>query len=132
MQLNPQTKVTMLPPEFVQVINGVVQSAPDVDKGVIINFRDPHYSADTGGFHPVEIHVDSQGEMLCLTDFAYFGSPPFIELGIELDFSFEHDYFRQFDSMYDLDCGRSLLGLYTRNFAAYYNSGVYLVEVTTL
>ena len=75
MQLNPQTKVTMLPPEFVQVINGVVRSAPDVDKGVIINFRDPHYSADTGGFHPVEIHVDSQGEMLCLTDFAYFGCP---------------------------------------------------------
>ena len=132
MQLNPQTKVTMLPPEFVQVINGVVQSAPDVDKGVIINFRDPHYSADTGGHHPVEIHVDSHGEMLCLTDFAYFGSPPFIELGIELDFSFEHDYFRQFDSMYDLDCGRSLLGLYTRNFAAYYNSGVYLVEVSAL
>jgi hypothetical protein len=55
-----------------------------------------------------------------------------VELGIELDWSFEHDYFRQFDSMYDLECGRGLLGLYTRNFAAYYDSGVYRVEVTPL
>ena len=54
------------------------------------------------------------------------------ELGIELDWSFEQDSFRQFDDMYDLECGRSLLGLYTRNFAAYYRSGVYDVEVTTL
>jgi hypothetical protein len=58
--------------------------------------------------------------------------PPFVELGIELDWSFEQDSFRQFDGMYDLVCGRSLLGLYLANFTAYYNSGVYEVEVTRL
>jgi hypothetical protein len=132
MQINPQTKITMLPPEFVQVINGVVQSPNEVanDNGVIINFRDPNYSASNGGYHPVEIHIDSKGEILSITDFAYFGMPPMIELGIELDFSFEHDYFRQYDFTYPLECGRGLLGLYTRNFAAYYDSGVYQVEVT--
>jgi hypothetical protein len=132
MQINPQTKITMLPPEFVQLINGVVQSSPDASNGngVIINFRDRTYSPKNGGYHPVEIHVDSNGNLLSITDFAYFGMPPFTELGIELDFSFEHDYFRQFDSTYDLECGRPLLGLYTRNFAAYYNTGVYQVEVT--
>ena len=135
MQLNPQTKITMLPPEFVRVINGAVKSSSEVANGdgVIINFRDPTYNATNGGYHPVEIHVDSKGDVLSITDFAYFGCPPFVELGIELDWSFiEHGYFRQFDSMYDLECGRSLLGLYTRNFAAYYDSGVYRVEVTPL
>ena len=124
----------MLPPEFVQVINVVVQSSPEAanGSGIIIIFRDPSYSAENGGDHPVEIHVDSKGNLLSITDSAYFGCPPMVELGVELDWSFEHDYFRQFDSMHDLECGRSLLGLYTRNFAAYYNSGVYQVEVTTL
>jgi hypothetical protein len=134
LQINPQTRITLLPPEFVQVINVVVQSSSEAanDSGVIINFRDQSYSAENGGYHPVEIHVDSKGDVLSITDFAYFGMPPMVELGIELDWSFEHDYFRQFDSMHDLECGRSLLGLYTRNFTAYYNSGVYQVEVTTL
>jgi hypothetical protein len=126
----------MLRPEFVQVINVVVQSSPEAENGsgVIINFRDLTYNSETrSGFHPVEVHIDSKGSLLSITDFAYFGARPFVELGIELDWSFiEHGYFRQFDSMYDLECGRSLLGLYLANFTAYYNSGVYRVEVTRL
>ena len=134
MQLNPQTKITMLPPEFVQVINAVVQSSPEAanGSGVIINFRDSSYSAVNGGYHPVEVHIDSKGNLLSVTDFAYFGCLPMVELSIELDWSFEMDSFRQFDDMYDLECGRSLLGLYLANFAAYYRSGVYRVEVTRL
>ncbi len=133
-EINPLTKITMLDPAFVQVINNVLQSSPDASdgNGVTLNFRDPTYSARNGGFHPVEISIDAQGNMLYLTDFAYFGMPPMAELGIELDWNFEQDSFRQFDSFYDLECGRSLLGLYTRNFTAYYHSGVYQVEVTTL
>lgn len=134
MQLNPQTKITMLPPEFVQVIDGVVQSSSEAENGngVIVNFRDRSYSPENGGHHPVEVHLDSKGNLLSITDFAYFGVPPFVELGIELDFSFEQDSFRQFDNMYDLECGRGLLALYLANFAAYYKSGVYQVEVTRL
>jgi hypothetical protein len=134
MQLNPQTKITMLPPEFTQVINSVVQSSPEASNGngVIINFRDRTYSPENGGYHPVEIHIDSKGNLLSITDFAFFGAPPFTELGIELDWSFEQDSFRQFDDMYDLECGRGLLGLYLANFTAYYKSGVYEVEVTRL
>jgi hypothetical protein len=134
MQLNPQTKVTVLPPEFTQVIDSVVQSSPEAanGSGVIINFRDKSYSAASGGNHPVEVHIDSKGNLLSITDFAYFGVPPFVELGIELDWSFEQDSFRQFDDMYDLECGRGLLGLYLANFTAYFNSGVYQVEVTRL
>ena len=82
MQIIPQTKITMLPPDFVQVINGVVQHAPESENGngVIINFRDKSYSSENGGYHPVEIHVDSKGNVLSITDFAYFGMYPFTEL----------------------------------------------------
>jgi hypothetical protein len=133
MKMRPQTKITMLDPDFVSVVNDLLKDTSLNGSGIVaLNFRDPKYSAEHGGYHPVEIHVDSKGDVLCISDFSFAGIPPFVELGIELDWSFEHDYFRQFDSMYDLECGRGLLGLYLANFTAYYNSGVYEVEVTTL
>ena len=129
-QINPQTEITILPPEFVQVVNSVIQDAGMFEgRDLIINFRDPSYSAESGGFHPVEVHVDADGNLLSLTDFAFFGMPPFAELGIELDWSFDAGSFRQFDAFYDLECGRVLLGLYARNFASYFDSGIYQVEV---
>jgi len=131
--VNPQTEITMLDPGFVSVVNDLLKDTSlDASEIVALNFRDPSYGATNGGYHPVEIHVDSNGEVLSITDFAFFGCPPFVELGIELDWSFEQDSFRQFDDMYDLECGRGLLGLYLANFSAFYNSGVYQVEVTRL
>ena len=131
--VNPQTNITMLDPEFVTIMNRLLRDVSlDGSEIVALNFRDPTYSATNGGYHPVEIHVDSKCDVLSITDFAYFGAPPFAELGIELDWNFEQDSFRQFDSMYDLECGRGLLGLYLANFTAYYKSGVYEVEVTAL
>jgi hypothetical protein len=133
LEINPQTNITMLDPGFVSVVNDLLKDTSlDASEVVAVNFRDPTYGATNGGYHPVEIHVDSKGEILSITDFAYFGVPPITELGIELEWSFEHDSFRQFGGMYDLVCGRSLLGLYLANFTAYFKSGVYRVEVTTL
>ena len=131
--INPQTKITILPPDFVVIMNNQLRNVSlDASEVIALNFRDPNYSAENGGYHPVEIHVDSKGNILCVTDFSFAGIHPFIELGIELDWSFDQGYFRQFDDVYDLECGRSLLGLYLANFTAYYKSGVYRVEVTTL
>ena len=133
MTVNPFTSITTLPLEFVALLDTLLKDTTiNSSKIVALNFLDKAYSAESGGYHPVEIHVDSGGNLLCLTDFAYCGSPPFTELGIELDWSFDQGYFRQFDDVYDLECGRSLLGLYLANFAAYQRSGVYQVEVTTL
>ena len=133
MTVNPFTSITTLPLEFVALLDTLLKDTTiNSSEIVALNFRDPTYSAENGGYHPVEIHVDFKGNILCITDFSFAGISPFVELGIELDWSFEHDSFRQFDSMYDLECGRSLLGLYLANFTAYYKSGVYQVEVTTL
>ena len=132
-KVNPQTKITMLDPDFVLVINDLLKDTSlDASEIVALNFRDPSYDATNGGYHPVEIHVDSKGNILCITDFSMAGIPPFVELGIELDWSFDQGYFRQFDDTYDLECGRGLLGIYLANFTAYYKSGVYQVEVAKL
>jgi hypothetical protein len=131
--VNPQTNITILNSDFVAIMNNLLRDVSlDAPEIVALNFRDPTYSASNGGYHPVEIHVDSTGEILCITDFAYFGMPPFAELGIELDWNFEQESFRQFDSFYDLECGRGLLGLYTKNFVAYHKGGCYETEVTAL
>jgi hypothetical protein len=133
LQINPQTRITMFDSDFVSVVNDLLKDTSLNGSGIVaLNFRDPAYSATNGGYHPVEIHVDSKGEVLSITDFAFFGCPPMVELGIELDWSFEQGSFRQFDSFYEIEAGRGLLNLFTKNFTAYYRSGVYQVEVTTL
>jgi len=35
----------------------LAKSEVDISEGFIINFRDPDYSAESGGYHPVEICV---------------------------------------------------------------------------
>ncbi|MEN1933506.1 DUF2787 family protein [Escherichia coli] len=43
---------------------------------MVINFRDPDYSAESGGFHPVEmrfIRQDNEWYFDYVTDFSYMG-----------------------------------------------------------
>lgn len=58
---------------------------------LVFNFRDKSYSADEGGFHPVEIAIcqTSTGEWSIeyITDFAYMGNY-YPELERNLDFDF--------------------------------------------
>lgn len=56
-----------------------------------INFRDPDYSAENGGYHPVEIMLKRHGDewhFQYITDFCYVGIGPFAELVKDLDFDF--------------------------------------------
>ena len=125
---NPALYPFVLAPRLVNLLDGLLEDKSA--EALCINFRDPNYSAEEGGFHPVEIHVAENGVLETVTDFAYFGMPPFQELGIELDWSFVDGYFRQFDSMYDLEASQALFHLWAENFAAYYASGVYQVEIS--
>ena len=57
-KINPQTKITMLLPGFVSIINELLKNTSlDSSEIVALNFRDPTYSATNGGYHPVEIHA---------------------------------------------------------------------------
>ncbi len=62
---------------------------------ITINFRDPTYSAERGGYHPVEVRLERIMESkadfsICyITDFCYVGRPPFTELAKDIDFDFK-------------------------------------------
>ena len=130
---NPKIYPFVLPPDFVKMIDEVLaEKVPDAEGGTILNFRDPDYSAERGGFHPVEICVDANGVLQYVTDFAYFGRPPMVELGIELDWSFQYGTFRQFDDFHDIAVGQSIFHLYMENFCAYHEMGVFNVIATPL
>lgn len=97
--------------------------------GAILTFRDPEFTAASGGFHPVEVAIGPGGNIEYLTDFAYFGIPPHCELAKELDFDFSLNLFQHFGVEYPIQQGRELFQLWQSNFLAYHEMGVYTVSV---
>ncbi|WP_340641985.1 DUF2787 domain-containing protein [Photobacterium damselae] len=56
------------------------------------NFRDTGYSAESGGWHPVEIRIEQengQWHFSYITDFSYVGYP-YPELAKDVDFDFDN------------------------------------------
>ena len=130
---DPKLYPFMLAPEFVQLLNQLLtDKAKDTQDGVIFNFRDPRYSPENGGFHPVEISISAEGVLQYVTDFAYCGVPPMAELVKELDFDFSLGIFQQFGREQEIAVSQGLFALYARNFCAYHDMGVYEVSITPL
>lgn len=102
----------------------------DVSAGVTINFRDPDYSAESGGYHPVEIAVDGEGRILYITDFAYFGIGTFAELDREIDFDFGFNVFQHMGREFPIERGASLFRLWQANFCSYVERQVFEVSVS--
>ena len=99
--------------------------------GVVVNFRDPDYSATTGGYHPVEISVAADGCVRYITDLALYGSPPHVELGKEIDFDFELGLFQHMGREFPILRGRELFQMWQDNFISYHQAGVFSVEVSS-
>ncbi|EDM26141.1 hypothetical protein LNTAR_16378 [Lentisphaera araneosa HTCC2155] len=96
-----------------------------------LNFRDPSYSADSGGFHTVELRVNEQELIQYITDFAYVGHGPYAELVKEIDFGFQHKRFTHIGRNYPIAHGAELFKIWQKNFVAYYNMGIYDLEVNS-
>ena len=101
---------------------------------VTLNFRDPSYSATTGGFHPVEIRLTRCGDdwhLAYVTDFAYVGIGDYAELAKELDFDFSSDHFSHalIGEMPSADVSE-WFSLWQDNFLSYHSLGVYTVQLS--
>ncbi|MBS7785267.1 DUF2787 family protein [Providencia stuartii] len=114
--------------------NSVVNSVIDLTtvRAVTMNFRDPLYSAETGGFHPVEIRLlrlREQWQFDYVTDFSYMGSY-YPELEKELDVCWSQGYIYHF-MMGDIDEeeGGALFELWQRNFIQYHKMKCYEVSI---
>ena len=107
----------------------VDQANPQPGQAVTINFRDPSYSADAGGYHPVEVRITVNGAISYVTDFSYVGIGPFAELVKEIDFDFGLRSFQHFGREYPLQDGAELFAVWQENFLTYHAGGVFEVTV---
>lgn len=131
MRINIEQCQIPISPEFAAILEqAVADSSVSGSNGVIINFRDESYSAEAGGFHPVEVMVDGGGVLVYVTDFSYMGAPPFAELVKELDFDFENMFFGHLGRDYPIENGRELFLLFQKNFVAFHAMSVYRTKVT--
>ena len=101
---------------------------------ITFNFRDPDYSADRGGYHPVEIRISRTGMIFQLdyvTDFSYVGSGWATELAKEIDFDLEND---SCDIRYckplPIQQSTDIYKMYQENFISYYLMNAFTIEVT--
>lgn len=108
------------------------QSGVDGSKGCILNFRDPNYSADSGGYHPVEIMINKEARLQYITDFAYYGYGAHAELSKELDFDFSQGLFQHMGREYPIRQGAGLYRVWQANFCSHYQRSVFKVSVSSL
>ncbi len=133
MQIRVENSPINLSPSLIQLLcQQITGYARDIDSGLCIHFKDPGYSAETGGFHPVEIGLDATGKLLYITDFVYVGRQPYVELVKGLDFDFQYGVVQQAGRDYPLGKGVSIYALWESNFLAYHAMGVYHVTVSAL
>lgn len=92
-------------------------------KAVTINFRDPDYSPQTGGFHPVEIRLEKgtdQWQLCYITDFCYVGHQGQWELVKELDFDFSCGVFQSISGLLVIEAAVEFYPIWEQNFLCYW------------
>jgi hypothetical protein len=109
-------------------------TVPDVaSSGVTFNFRDENYSAEDGGFHPVEVRVSSRGNQWCfdyITSFCFQGTH-YPELVKAIDVCFQS---KNVQSLYahcsNMQESNEHIELFLNNFISYVGMGVFSVNVS--
>lgn len=115
-------------PRLRHILQDAIAEIPSGSRGSA-TFRDPDYSACTGGFHPVAFGFDQEGRLEYITDFAFAGRPPDTELIKEIDFDFACGVFGHFGIDYPIRRGGELFRVWQSNFLAYHEMGAYVVSV---
>ena len=103
-------------------------------KGIVFNFRDVDYSADGGGFHPVEIRIiekDGLWQFEYVTDFSYLGHP-YPELVKEIDICFINNTVYQLfiGTIEDEVDAKELMNLMLTNFIHYVEMDLFTVSLS--
>ena len=109
--------------KFVHQLQNLLNQNELRSKSVTLNFRDPTYSAQRGGFHPVEIRLEQYDNMwhFCyITDFAYIGSGSYAELTKELDFDFQSGVFQNLFGVFPIEQATDMYQIWEGNFLYYY------------
>jgi len=115
-----------------KMINLLEKLTDDLDGvGVTLNFRDPTYSSDCGGYHPVEVRISAKGEIEYITDFAYVGLGQGAELVKEIDFDFSCGVFGHvYCPDKSIEIGYPLYKNWEMNFLSYVEMDIFTITIT--
>ena len=120
-------------PMFTLYIAGLI-TPHENENAVTINFQDPNYSADDGGYHPVEIRLENEGDYWrfnYITDFTYVGSGYMAELAKELDWDLDAGVFQNLFGIYPIEQAIEMFQIWETNFVYYAMvSEVFKIEIT--
>ncbi|MFD3391430.1 DUF2787 family protein [Alteromonas macleodii] len=108
---------------FVQALVDLLVQHGVSQTSVTINFRDPNYSAESGGFHPVEVRLEKRNNAwhFCyVTDFAYIGNGPYAELAKDLDFDFDAGVFQNLFGTFPIEQANEMYQIWEENFLHYW------------
>lgn len=119
------------------LVNHLIELLKDHDlsnsRTVTINFRDPDYSAEKGGYHPVEIMLFRRGDtwhFAYITDFKYVGQGQYVELAKDLDFDFQAGVFQTLYGYYRIEEGLDIYPVWEENFCSYYSAKVFNCNIS--
>lgn len=115
---------------LINIIFAEISSKPPISAAmdaVTLIFKDINYSAENGGFHPVEIRLISRNDEWYfdyITDFKYMGIDA--ELEKEIDFSWSQRYvFLSYTGDLPPGEGQDIFALWQRNFVHYHFLNAY-------
>lgn len=138
-QIRTEASPVSVSPELSQLLVNLI--TPELEELNIVNlpsavtlsFRDLDYSAERGGYHPVEIRVeikDRHGIISYITDFCYVGQGWCQELAKSVDFNFSTNEFHSLGFPYvPLTEAEDLFATWQENFLTYYKMGVFNASV---
>jgi len=108
--------------QLILILNKEIELHSEVDMslGCVINFRDPDFSAERGGYHPVEISLNKLGHVQTITNFAYVSNGHHAELAKELDFDLANGLFQHRGRDFPISECAELFETWQGNFCAYY------------
>jgi hypothetical protein len=121
-----------LPPKLLLILQAEIDKAgiPEAS-AAYIHFRDKSgYTAEHGGFRPVEIYINEAGIIQYITEFCYVGTPPMEELAKSADFDLSQSVYQDLSGCYPLKSSdvRSFWKLWVGNFIEYHKMDIYTLE----
>lgn len=126
----------IVPEKLHSLLNGELAKVETPEVGtyaLTFNFRDPNYSADKGGYHPVEVRIEKHNghwQFIYITDFSYQGYP-FPELVKDIDVCFETKrVFSLFGGWLNQRSGKELIKLFISNFIEYHSMNAYQTKIS--
>jgi hypothetical protein len=97
------------------------------------NFRDPNYSTENGGYHPVELRLEkhkNEWQFIYITDFSYQGGP-YPELVKDIDVCFEiKRVYSLFGGWLNARNAKELITLFISNFIEYHAMETYQTNIS--